>query len=68
MKLKLLTISALSIFSLASCTTTSGDFCQVYQPVPPLSQEVAAQLVSENRASAVSIIANETFYRKECAG
>lgn len=67
MNLKLLTISTLSIFLLAGCVS-DGDFCAVYSPVPPLRQEVAAQLVSENRASAVSIAANETFYARNCAG
>jgi hypothetical protein len=67
MRLRPLTISALLTFSLAGCAT-DGDFCAVYQPVAPLSTEMARELVEKNRASAVSIAANETTYRRECVG
>lgn len=58
-------MSALSIFSLAGCVT-GGDFCASYQPVPPISEEVAQELVSTDRASAVAIAANQTFYERNC--
>ena len=69
MKWKAKTTSILSIFLLAggSCVSEVGDFCVVYQPVPPFGEETAAQLVSTDRPSAVAIGANEVYYRERCA-
>lgn len=68
MKSKPLTISALSIFLLAGGSCSLGDFCAVYQPVPPLKQEIAEAMVAENRSSAVAIATNEASYGRNCGG
>lgn len=68
MRSKALTISILSTFLLAGGSCSLGDFCAVYTPVPPVSEEVAQKLVSQNRASATAIGTNETYYARECAG
>lgn len=64
MKSKSLTISILSIFLLAGGSCSLGDFCAVYQPVPPFKPQVAEIMVAENRTSAVAVAANEISYAR----
>lgn len=64
MNWKLPTISILSIFLVAGGSCSPGDFCAVYQPVPPLKPQIAEAMVAENRTSAVAIATNEASYAR----
>ncbi len=55
----------LSIFLLAGCVS-SGDFCDVYQPVT-MAEDVARAVVAGDRDAAENIAANQLTWGRQCA-